>query len=59
MCEAVSKRIKDDCKRLGVKKEPFISFRVTQLYDIGACVYVYFGFYHYGLENPIEVYSLV
>jgi alkyldihydroxyacetonephosphate synthase len=31
MCKAVEKRIIADCKRHGVKKEPFISFRVTQV----------------------------
>ena len=31
MCKAVEKRIITDCKKLGVKKEPFISFRVTQV----------------------------
>jgi alkyldihydroxyacetonephosphate synthase len=42
---------------LGVTKDPFISFRVTQLYDTGAAVYIYFGFHHYGLEDPVKVYS--
>lgn len=31
MCNAVSNRIESDCKRLGIKKQPFISFRVTQV----------------------------
>lgn len=31
MCKAVEKRIVSDCKKVGVKKEPFISFRVTQV----------------------------
>jgi alkyldihydroxyacetonephosphate synthase len=57
MCTAVGKRIADDCKRFGVKKEPFISFRVTQVYDTGACVYVYFGFIYTGLSDPVGVYT--
>ena len=35
----------------------FIVFRVTQLYDSGACVYFYFGFNYRGLEHPLEVYE--
>jgi alkyldihydroxyacetonephosphate synthase len=31
MCTAVGTRIESDCKRLGIKKQPFISFRVTQV----------------------------
>lgn len=59
MCTAVNKRIVDDCKRLGVKREPFISYRVTQVYDTGAVVYVYFGFLYHGLQDPVAVYSEV
>jgi hypothetical protein len=31
MCSAVSKRISNECKRHGIKKEPFLSSRVTQV----------------------------
>lgn len=31
MCKEVEKRIISDCKKHGVKKDPFISFRVTQV----------------------------
>lgn len=31
MCSAVSKRISSECKRHGIKKEPFLSSRVTQV----------------------------
>ncbi len=57
MCTAVNKRIIDDCKRHGIKKQPFISYRVTQVYDTGAVVYIYFGFLYFGLKDPVAVYS--
>lgn len=57
MCTAVNKRIVDDCKRHGIKRQPFISYRVTQVYDTGAVVYVYFGFLYHGLADPVAVYS--
>lgn len=59
MCTAVNKRIISECKKHGVQKEPFISSRVTQVYDTGAVVYVYFGFLYYGLKDPVGVYSQV
>ena len=31
MCNAVGNRIESDCRKLGIKKKPFISFRVTQV----------------------------
>jgi len=36
---------------------PFVSARVTQLYDTGVCVYFYFAVYHRGVENASEVYA--
>ena len=41
----------------GLPGKPFISARVTQLYDTGVCVYFYFAFYHRGVANPSEVYA--
>ena len=35
------------------RREPFCSFRVTQLYETGAVVYVYFAFGTAGLEDPV------
>ena len=37
--------------------KPFVTCRVTQLYDSGVCIYFYFGFYFKGVENPSEVYA--
>lgn len=51
LVEKTSNRIRDECKKRGVKTEPFISSRVTQVYDTGAAVYIYFGFLYYGLKD--------
>lgn len=37
----------------------FLSSRVTQLYDAGACVYFYFAFNYRGLSDPVHVYEQV
>jgi len=44
-------------KKKGVKKKPFVSLRVTQVYETGAAVYIYFGFHYQGVQNPLEAYS--
>ncbi len=31
--------------------------RVTQVYDVGACIYFYFGINYYGLSDPIKLYN--
>lgn len=42
MCKNVEKRIRDEAKREGFAPEHlWISFRVTQLYETGAAIYVY------------------
>lgn len=34
-------------------------YRVTQVYDSGACVYFYFGFNYRGVKDPLEVYDKI
>ena len=34
MCTAVNKRISQECRRHGIKKEPFLSSRVTQVFNL-------------------------
>jgi len=34
-----------------------LNFRVTQVYDSGACIYFYFGLNYYGLTDPVKVYN--
>lgn len=36
-----------------------IIYRVTQVYDSGACVYFYFAFNYRGMHNPLEVYDKI
>jgi len=56
---SLPKSIEASCAAKGIIKKPFVSSRVTQLYDTGACVYVYFGFFYTGLKDPVRVYSEV
>jgi alkyldihydroxyacetonephosphate synthase len=59
LCEAVKAQIRDSCKARGIAQPPFVSCRVTQLYDNGACVYFYFGLIFKGLKDPTAVFSAV
>ena len=48
--------------RVGVLQSPkfngdlFLSFRVTQTYDAGACVYFYLAFSYSGISDPLGVF---
>merc|ERR1711907_851980 len=55
LCIAVKSCIYREAKANNIVGEPLVSCRVTQTYDVGACVYVYFGFNFHGLENPVRV----
>ena len=33
--------------------------RVTQTYDVGACMYFYFEFKYAGLSDPVHVYEQI
>mmetsp|Transcript_81581 Transcript_81581/g.119503 ORF Transcript_81581/g.119503 Transcript_81581/m.119503 type:complete len:622 (+) Transcript_81581:118-1983(+) len=59
LCEKVKLKVLTSCKDNGVSTTPFVSCRVTQTYDTGACVYFYFGFSWKGLKDPVGVFSIV
>ena len=59
LCKNVNQRILDECKKYNVKGMPFISQRVTQVYDTGAAVYIYFGFLTTGLDDPLKAYEAI
>eukprot|EP01068_Selenidium_serpulae_P015114 Selendium_serpulae@DN6180_c0_g2_i1.p1 len=56
---AVKAGVFEDCKKHGVIEDPFVTVRVTQIYDEGVCLYYYLSFNCKNLENPIEVFSSV
>ena len=59
LCEQTKETIHSAAKRLGVRRQPFVSCRVTQLYDTGVCVYFYFGFVWTGLADPVHAFETI
>jgi len=57
VCTKTKQRINDVCKGYKIKYPPFVTCRVTQLYDVGAAVYFYFGFIFKDVENPLDVFN--
>ena len=49
----------DECKKHKVDDRVFVSFRITQVYETGCCVYLYFGFNYQGLSDPLRIYDCV
>jgi len=56
LCNSVKQRIYTACKEHGITYTPFVTCRVTQTYDTGACVYFYFGFIFRNLPDPLKTY---
>jgi alkyldihydroxyacetonephosphate synthase len=61
LCSRTKQRIIDEAHKQGFSEDKiWISFRVTQLYETGAAIYVYFALAHRGIEgNIIEKYEIV
>jgi alkyldihydroxyacetonephosphate synthase len=57
LCANVKRRVLEEYERRGLPGTPFISCRVTQLYQTGVAVYFYFGFHHKGVDRATEVYA--
>ena len=52
-------RVEQECERYGITKPPLISARVTQTYDVGACVYFYLAFSYLSVNDPIRVFDTI
>jgi len=57
MVTAVKKRIKELGAKWGLEYEPYISARITQLYDNGCAIYFYYGFKYMGLPDPLKAFD--
>ncbi|MEO7359498.1 MAG: FAD-binding oxidoreductase [Gemmatimonadaceae bacterium] len=55
----VKQRLLDEFAKLGLPGRPFITARITQLYDSGVAVYFYLGVHHGTKEHPIEAYAVL
>ncbi len=59
LCQNVKKELNEKCAFYHVPGKPFLSFRVTQTYHTGVCVYFTMGLYAKGLDKPDEVFSKI
>ncbi|MBC7473198.1 MAG: FAD-binding oxidoreductase [Candidatus Sericytochromatia bacterium] len=57
LCENTKARIFKEHAAMGLPGRPFVTCRVTQVYDTGACVYFYLGISYKGLENPPKTFN--
>lgn len=56
---SVRERLQQECKERGIAGKPYLSFRVTQTYHTGVCIYFTMAFSGKGLGDPLAVYHEV
>ncbi len=59
VCRAVEGMAARKHEEYGVPGKHYVSYRVTQIYHTGVCIYFMYGFYTKGLERPREVFSSI
>jgi len=57
--DAVERELHEQCRAHGVPGRPYLSFRVSQSYHTGACIYFTMGFSGRGLERADEIYQRI
>ena len=59
VCQAVETALAEQCAQHGVPGKPYLSYRITQLYHTGVCIYFTMGFCGRGLADPSAVYHQI
>jgi alkyldihydroxyacetonephosphate synthase len=59
LCTAVERALVAECTARGVKGTPYLSYRVTQTYHAGVCVYFTMAFSGHGLANATTAFEEV
>ena len=57
LAENVKQRVHREYAARGLPGKPFVTCRVTQVYQTGVCIYFYFGFCHKGVADPAALYA--
>ena len=59
VCAAVETRLKEKHREFDLPGKPYLSYRITQIYHTGVCIYFMFGIYSRGVENPDQVFARI
>ena len=57
LCDRVKRRVMSEHLQRNLPGLPFVSCRVTQIYQTGVCIYFYLGISTEGVENPSDVFT--
>lgn len=57
VCAAVKKRAEERHREFGLPGKSYVSYRITQVYHTGVCIYFTYGVCSKGVENPDLVFG--
>lgn len=57
VCSAVEKKAQERHEEFGLPGKSYVSYRITQIYHTGVCIYFTYGVYSKGVENPDRVFG--
>lgn len=57
LCNNTKEKLFKEHQAMGLPGKPFVTCRVTQVYNTGACVYFYLGMSYKGVENPPHTFN--
>ena len=59
VCAAVEKRLAEKHKEFNLPGKFYVSYRITQVYHTGVCIYFMYALYTKGINNPEKVYDQI
>jgi alkyldihydroxyacetonephosphate synthase len=57
VCKSVESKLYQQHQKYNIPGKPYLSYRITQLYHTGVCIYFTLGIYAKGVENPDKIMS--
>jgi alkyldihydroxyacetonephosphate synthase len=57
VCSAVAKRAEERHREFGLPGKSYVSYRITQIYHTGVCIYFTYGVCSKGVKSPEQVFS--
>ena len=59
VCQAVSEMVEKKHREFHLPAKSYISYRITQTYHTGVCIYFMYGFYTKGISSPEMIFSKI
>lgn len=59
VCKAVEAKAAEQHRKFGLPGRHYVSYRITQVYHTGVCIYFMYGIYAKGVKNPDRVYGQI